>query len=203
MWTKAAKDAELTRETITSDEARKLFLQARVNLELFNHAREKLKEALDQLNFHDFARVNSCHMTEGVFGADIHLANMQSERERVIGFLLAAVTAGHRFTRSIIAARRKDTGRDWKSLRLDISQLEKKFHDTRNFLEHLDEAIAKGIVSDDMDCSFTPGAILTCKESGNQFTFDFSEQALTKPQEIYDKIIEMLEQRKASSAAGA
>ena len=63
MWTKAAKDAELTSETITSDEARKLFFQARVNLELFNHAREKLKEALDQLNFHDFARVNSCHIS--------------------------------------------------------------------------------------------------------------------------------------------
>jgi hypothetical protein len=203
MWTKAANDAELTRETISSSEARKLFFQARVNLELFNHAREKLKEALDQLKFHDFARVNSCHMTEGIFGADIHLANMQSERERVIGFLLAAVTAGHRFTRSMIAVRRSDAGRDWKSLRLDISQLGKKFHKTRNFLEHLDEAIAEGRVNDDMDCSFTPGAVLTCKENGNQFTFDFSEQALTKPQEIYDKIIEMLEQRKAATTAGS
>jgi hypothetical protein len=203
MWTEAAKDTELVRETISVPQARHLFFQARVNLELFNHAREKLQEALDQLNFHDFARVNSCHMVEGMFGADIHAANMLSERERVIGFLLATVTAGHRFTRSMIAARNKDMGRDWKSLRTDISQLEKKFYDTRNFLEHLDEAIAKGTVRDAMNCSFTPGAILTCKEKDNQFTFDFSGQALMKPQEIYNKIIEMLKQRKVTSAAGA
>ena len=196
MWTKAAKDSELARETIASTEARRLFFQARVNLELFNHTREMLKEALAQLNFHNFARANSCHMTEGVFGADIHSANMQSERECVIGFLLATVTAGHRFTRSIIAARSKDRGADWEGLRLHLKQLQKKYHDTRNFLEHLDEAIAKETVTDDMDCSFTPGAILTCKESSEKFTFDFSEQALAKLQEVYDKIIEMLEKRK-------
>lgn len=38
-------------------------------------------------------------------------------------------------------------------------------------------------------------------KSPSPFTFDFSEQALTKPQEIYDKIIEMLGQRKVASAA--
>jgi len=34
---------------------------------------------------------------------------------------------------------------DWKGLRLDISQLEKRYHDTPKFLEHLDEVIAKGL----------------------------------------------------------
>jgi hypothetical protein len=88
MWTEASKDAGLVREAITSAQARRLFFQARINLEFYNHARGQLQEALDRLSFHSFARVNSCHMTEGVFGADIHAANMLSERERVIGFLL-------------------------------------------------------------------------------------------------------------------
>jgi len=199
MWTQSAKDAELIKETIGSSEAKQLLYQARVNLELFIHTHEQLQKALDQLLFHDFARANSCHMTEGVFGTAIHAAHMMSEKERVMGFLLAAVTAGYRFTRSISAARSKDRGRDWKNLRTNISKLEKKFHKVRNFLEHLDESIARGAITDGMDCYFSPQAILTCKESPNEFTFDFSEQAMKQPEEIYEKVIEMLEQRKTST----
>ncbi len=203
MWTEAAKDAILIREVVNPEQARHLLYQARVNLELFNHTRSQLHEALNQLNFRDFARVNSCHMTEGIFGEDIHAAHMITEKERVIGFLLATVTAGHRFTRSIIAARARDMGPDWKGLKIDITLLEKKFHKVRNFMEHLDEAIASGTLASDMDCTFTPGAILTCKEPSETFTFDFSEQALLRPQETYDKVIDMLKARKELKAAGA
>jgi hypothetical protein len=135
-------------------------------------------------------------MNEGIFGTAIHTAQMMSEKERVMGFLLATVTAGHRFTRSIIAARSRDRMRDWKSLRMDISQLERRFHKVRNFLEHLDESIANGTISDGMDCYFSRDGVLTCKEPGDEFTFDFSEQAMKQPQEIYEKLISMLEQRK-------
>jgi hypothetical protein len=199
MWTKSAKDAELIKETVSSSKARQLLYQARVNLELFGNTNEQLQEAHKQLLFHDFARINTCHMNEGIFGADIQIANMMSEKERVMGFLLAAVTAGYRFTRSVIAARSEDRGRDWKNLRIGVSHLEKKFHDVRNFLEHLDEAITKGTVSNEIDCYFSRDSVLTCKDSGSNLTFGFSEKAMSQSQETYDKIIEMLEQRKLST----
>jgi hypothetical protein len=200
MWTESAHDAELVRNTVSDAVARRLLYQARVNLELFTHVRAQLTDALNELNAEDFARVMSDHMTEGVFGADKHRANQMTQKERVIGFLLATVTAGHRLTRFLCAARRNDRGRDWATLRIDLDLLEKQYHDVRNYLEHMDEAIASGKILNDMDCTFTPAGVLTCKEGTCSLTFDFSEAGLKRPQEVYDKVIAMLKSRGAPIA---
>jgi hypothetical protein len=109
MWTEAARDASLIAETILDPRARQLLFQARINLELFNHASVQLHEALDQLNLHNFSHAfGGCRMNEGIFGTDIHTAEMVSWTQRVTGFLLAAVTAGHRFLSAVNKARNKD-----------------------------------------------------------------------------------------------
>ena len=192
MWTQSALDAELVRNTIDEDLARKLLYQARVNPELFGHLCVQLTNALDHLNEEDVARVMADHMTEGLFGAAKHEANQMMQKEKIIGFLVAAVTSGHRLTRCLQAARRIDRGRDWATLRIDIDFLERQYHNVRNFLEHMDEALAAGKLPDDMDCSFTPKGILTCNNGDSILTFDFSAPALKRPQEVYEKVMAML-----------
>jgi hypothetical protein len=196
MWTEASRDAMLIRETVTETDARHLLYQARVNLRLFNFARDGLHEAMYALNAEDFARVASNHMTEGVFGADKHRANQMMLKEQVIGLLLAVVTAGHRFTRSIQGARARDRGKDWREISLDIDLLERKFHEVRNFMEHLDEAVARGDLEEGTDCTFTPEAVLTCKDKNGSTAFSFSRGSLESCQRAYDTVIEMLKKRK-------
>jgi hypothetical protein len=201
MWTDASREADLVRETVPDIQAQMLLLQARVNVELFKHTAEQLQDELDALNFHDFARTQSCHMNEGIFGADKHAADMMVHKAKVVGFLLATVTAGHRFIRSVINARSKDRGRDWRGLRQDLGRLESEYHKVRNFLEHLDKAVASGSAGG-LDCTFTPTAILTCSESTATFKFDFSKQSLGLVEETYHKVIAMLTQRKLAMTPG-
>jgi len=176
---------------------RALLYQSRVNLELFKFAKERLLEAMESLNSEDFARVmGGCHMTEGVFGSDRHRANQMMYKEQVIAFLLATVTAGHRFTRSIKAARANERASDWKTIKYDLTILEKQqYQEVRNFMEHLDESIASGQLEDGLDCTFSPESKLTCKEKGSVFYFDFTKDALNKPEEVYSKLLGMLQKR--------
>jgi hypothetical protein len=86
--------------------SRALFFQARVNLELFKHMVEQLHALFDKLNYHNFARAfGTCHMNDGIFGELKHSAQMATEKERVLGFLLAMVTSGTASrTRSLVCA---------------------------------------------------------------------------------------------------
>jgi len=201
MWTEAATHARLIQATVPDRQAQILLFQARVNLELFNYTRVALGEALDLLNHHDFARVMSCHMTEGIFGADRHFAEQLTQRERVVGFLLATVTAGHRFTKSLRLASARDRGGDWKELRIDLNLLETQYHRARNFLEHLHDAVGRGELSAVADGSFTPTALLTFKYEGQTSTLDFSANALERPQKTYEKLVVMLQARESQAAA--
>lgn len=200
MFSEGNRIAMLIADTVQDVNACNLLYQARVNFELFEYAKEKIHEELDALNFHNFARSQTCHMNEGIFGAAKHKAMMIEHKQRVLSFLIALVTAGYRYTRSLQAARTKDRGTDWKCLRRDIDKLEDEFHKVRNFLEHMDEAIARGEVSNGLDCTFTPDAVLTCKDKNLTITFDFSKSALDRYSQTYIKVIKMLEDRKAENA---
>ena len=199
MFTDSSREAQLIRETVSEPRVRYLLYHARVNLELFKHARENLHDAMEKLDFENFARTfGSCHMTDGIFGVAKRTANMMMYKEHVLGFLLATVTAGHRFTRSLQGARANERARDWANLRTDLKLLERQYHETRNFMEHLDEAIASGNLSNDMDCSFSRNAVLTCKDGARTFQFNFTPDALKKPEEVYNNVLTMLSSRSAS-----
>lgn len=105
-------------------------------------------------------------------------------------------TAVPRVIFAFVTARNKDNGKDWKSISPDLQRMGKAYVKVRNFLEHLDKVIANSTPAGDVDCSFTPEAILTCKEKGETFTFDFCKDALAKPQQLYGKVFTMLTIRK-------
>ena len=201
MWTEASRQADLVREKVADPQAQVLLHQARVNVELFKHTAEQLHIEFDALNYHNFARSQSCHMAEGIFGADKHGAEMMVHKAKVIGFLLATVTAGHRFTRSLRNARSKDRGRDWREFRHELDSLESGYHKVRNFLEHLDDSLAENPL-DGSDCTFTPTGILTCKAPKKTIYFDFSRQSLSLVEETYRKVIAMLDAREHASKDG-
>src|SRR5262249_14042392 len=107
----------------------------------------------------------------------------------------------HRFARSACAARGKDRGADWKELRLDLKALTQDYHHVRNFLEHLDEAIATGAADVGLDCSFSRARILTCVKSPEHFTFDFTSEALKTLVDVYEKIVALFTARKIRNGA--
>jgi hypothetical protein len=206
VFTESARDAQLIRDTVTDQSVRALLYQARVNLELFRHSRKELCDSLEKLDFENFARAfGTCHMTDGIFGDAKRTANMMMYKEQVLGFLLATVTAGHRFTRSLRGARSRERSTDWRAMRIDLSLLDRQYHDVRNFMEHLDEAIALGTVSEDTDCSFSRQSILTCRKGDTTLTFDFSTDALQKTDEVYENVLSLLRARQESAepASGA
>ena len=204
MWNDTTRDAKLVAETVSDVDARILLYQARANLELFVHASQLLQQALDKTNFHNFAQHVSGHMTEGLFGADKHFAEMEAWKQRTTGFLLAVLSAGHRFWRCLVGARSRDRGRDWGSLRAELNLLERQYHRARNFMEHLDEAITRGDASAGLDATFSRDGVLTCHEPEEPtFTFDFSADTLASVSASYQKVMEMLEARKTGPPGAA
>src|ERR1022692_4675319 len=99
MWTDETRISGLIFSAVHDQVAQRLLYQAQLHHENFRNSSKQLQEAFSQLLFSDFARVNSCHMTEGVFGADIHAAEMESAKVRVWGFLLNTATSGHKMLR--------------------------------------------------------------------------------------------------------
>jgi hypothetical protein len=195
MWIDESKTADLILRTVGNTVAQRLLYQAQMHLESFRHASKQLKEAFDTLLFHDFARTQSCHMTDGIFGADIHLAKMESAKVRVWGFLLGTATAGNKFLRCIVNARSKDQQSDWVQLREDLKRLPDTFSRTRNFLEHLDEKTQREEVSDIEDCKFSRHGVLIFTDKWGRVEFDFTGDSLAPIERIWDKVRSLLENR--------
>lgn len=160
MWTDESRASDLIFGVVSSPVAQHLLYQSQMHLENFRHAKSRLHESFDTLLFRDFARAQSCHMTEGIFGADIHAAEMESAKIRVWGYLLNTATAGHKFLRCLVNARAKDRKSDWAPFREDLKALPDLYRRTRNFLEHLDEATAREEVTGIEDCKFSRHGIL-------------------------------------------
>jgi hypothetical protein len=80
MWTDEVKIAELIFGSVKEPVAQRLLYQAQMHLESFRHASKLLKDSFFALTFHDFARTQSCHMNEGIFGVEIHAARMETAK---------------------------------------------------------------------------------------------------------------------------
>jgi hypothetical protein len=195
MWTDESRTAELIIQTVENPVAQRLLYQAQTHLESFRHASSKLKDSFELLLFHDFARTQSCHMTDGIFGADIHLAKMESAKVRVWGFLLGTATAGHRFLRCIKSARSKNPSSDWAVLRDDLKRLTPLFLRTRNFLEHLDEKTYRQEVTNIEDCKFSRHGILEFADDDGKVEFDFTDDGLAPVEQIWTTTVQMLKTR--------
>jgi len=201
MWTDQARTAILIFEVVQDSVAQRLLYQAQMHLESFRHSAKQLQEAFDTLMFHDFARSQSCHMTEGIFGADVHTAEMESAKVRVWGFLLNTSSAGHKFLRCIVNARSKERESDWSCLRYDLKVLQNLYERARNFLEHLDEMTDKQEVTDIEDCKFSRHGVLHFSDRKGTAQFDFTESGLAPIETIWCKLLDMLRARQKHAAA--
>ena len=199
MWTDESRASDLIFGVVSSPVAQRLLYQSQMHLENFRHAKSRLHESFDTLLFRDFARAQSCHMTEGIFGADIHAAEMESAKIRVWGYLLNTATAGHKFLRCLVNARAKDRKSDWAPFREDLKALPDLYRRTRNFLEHLDEATAREEVTGIEDCKFSCHGILQFSYKDGNLEFDFTEHGLAPIEPLWDKLLEMLQKRREAN----
>lgn len=199
MWTDESRASDLIFGVVSSPVAQHLLYQSQMHLENFRHAKSRLHESFDTLLFRDFARAQSCHMTEGIFGADIHAAEMESAKIRVWGYLLNTATAGHKFLRCLVNARAKDRKSDWAPFREDLKTLPDLYRRTRNFLEHLDEATAREEVTGIEDCKFSRHGILQFSYKDGNLEFDFTEHGLAPIEPLWDKLLEMLQKRREAN----
>jgi hypothetical protein len=196
MWTDEARTAALIIEVVTVPVVQRILYQSQMHIENFRHSKGSLHEAFDTLGFHEFARRQSCHMTEGIFGADIHAAEMESAKIRVWGYLLNTATAGHKFLRCLRNARSRDKEKDWAEFRSDLKKLPEIYRRTRNFLEHLDESTAKEEVTTIEDCSFSRHGVLQFSDKEGPLEFDFTSEGLAPIETLWGKLIEMLKRRR-------
>lgn len=202
MWTDETRTSDLILAVVTEPVVQRLLYQAQMHIDNFRHSRLWLQEAFEAVLFRDFARTQSCHMTEGIFGADKHAAEMESAKVRVWGHLLNATAAGHKLLRCLANARAKEQHNDWRIVRGDLNTMVEMYRRTRNFLEHLDEATAREEVTSIDDCRFSRHGMLQFTDDRGDFEFDFTPDALISLEELWAKVLDMLRTRRAQAVQG-
>jgi hypothetical protein len=142
-------------------------------------------------------------MSEGIFGADIHAAHMETAKVRVWGFLLATATAAHKMLRCIGNARKRERSPDWKALRDPLNPLTEDLRRTRNFLEHLDEMVSSGEVSKMEECRFSRHGQLEYVDKKGRHTWSFTEESLSAIEAVWTQVITILQERNSASREDA
>ena len=195
MWTDESRAATLIFNAVTTPVVQRVLYQSQMHIENFRSSKALLHEAFHNLNFHNFARSQSCHMTDGIFGDEIHASQMESAKIRVWGYLLNTTTAGHKFLRCLENARANERKRDWKIFRDDLKTTPDIYRRTRNFLEHLDQATADEKVADIEDCKLTILGILCFSDNEGRVEFDITPDGLASIELMWSKLLEMLKTR--------
>jgi hypothetical protein len=177
---------------ISDAKAQTLFYQCLFHIEVFTEASQQLKEAKEKLDFHNFARSQSCHMTDGIFGVDKHSSQMETAKIKTLGYLGITISSGHKFLRSLKNARNKERGISWKPIKKQLVQLEDDYRLARNACEHLDESINKDETSKLEDFSFSINNVLRFKHNSVAREFDFSPQALSQVTDYWNQTLTLL-----------
>lgn len=180
--------------------AQQLFYQCLFHIEIFGLFSGKLHEAMDELRFRDFARTQTCHMTEGIFGEEKHTAYMETAKQKVIGFLGVTISSGHKSLRALKNARKRDSNVEWKKSKIHLNTLENQYRIARNACEHLDESINQGKTKGLEDFSFSKGNILRFtqikKQGVESYEFDFSPEELQKVTDTWNATLELIKSRR-------
>jgi len=182
--------------------AQRLFYQCLFHIEVFTKASTLLREAKETLDFHNFARSQSCHTTDGLLGVDRHTSQMETAKVKTIGYLGTTLASGHKFLRSLKNARTKDGDAAWRSTKQELNRLEEAYRLARNACEHLDEGISRGETVTLEDFSFSIHEKLTFKDDKSvRHTFDFSPEALERVVELWKNTVGCLRAREAKQAS--
>lgn len=176
--------------------AQVLFYQCLFHAEFFAHTSQLLRQAKHDLDFQNFARTQSSHQTEGIFGGLERSFQMETAKIKVMGYLGATISSGHKLLRSLKSARNKDGDIGWKSTKKRLIQLEDSYRHARNAFEHLDESILKGETQNIEDFSFSIYDILYFKNQSKKHEFIFSREALDEVTELWIQTTKIIRARK-------
>jgi hypothetical protein len=176
--------------------AQVLFYQCLFHAEFFTHTSQLLQQAKRDLDFHNIARSQSSHMTEGIFGDLEHSYQMETAKIKVMGYLGATISSGHKLLRSLRSARNKDGDIAWKSTKKRLVLLEESYRHARNAFEHLDESILRGETQNPEDFTFSIHDILRFKNKAEKYEFNFSPQALNEVSELWSQTAKIIGARK-------
>ena len=172
-------------ENVHSEKAKDLFYHMLINYEIYKSTAEMLDKNMEELNFYNFAKNQTCHMNDGIFGEIKYREYQFVYQLKVFGNLIVLITSAHRIMTCIKQARANEKSIDWKAISEDIEKCDKIFDNKlRNFMEHLEEKIYKQELTN-QNCQFSPQRILYCKDEKTDKQFDFNNAQL----EIIDNLI--------------
>lgn len=196
MFTIETKQMDIIIENVCNEKAKDLFYQMLINYEIYKTMAEMLDENMKKLNFYNFAKTQTCHMNDGLFG-ELEYAEYQFVYQmKVIGNLIVLITSAHRIMTCIKQARANEKCKDWRIVSEEIEKCDKIFDNKlRNFMEHLEEKVYKQEVTN-QNCHFSPQRILYCKDEKTDKQFDFNNEQLKMIDNLIDNILKMLSARK-------
>lgn len=182
-------------ENVHSEKAKDLFYHMLINYEIYKSTAEMLDKNMEELNFYNFAKTQTCHMNDGIFGEIKYREYQFVYQLKVIGNLIVLITSAHRIMTCIKQARANEKSADWKAMSEDIEKCDKIFDNKlRNFMEHLEEKIYKQELTN-QNCQFSPQRILYCKDEKTDKQFDFNNEQLEVIDDLIDNILKMLSAR--------
>ena len=182
-------------ENVHSEKAKDLFYHMLINYEIYKSTAEMLDKNMEELNFYNFAKNQTCHMNDGIFGEIKYREYQFVYQLKVFGNLIVPITSAHRIMTCIKQARANEKSIDWKAISEDIEKCDKIFDNKlRNFMEHLEEKIYKQELTN-QNCQFSPQRILYCKDEKTDKQFDFNNAQLEIIDNLIDNILKMLSAR--------
>lgn len=195
MFTVETQRMDIIIENVKSEKVRVLFYHMLINYEIYKSTIEMLDRNMEQLNYYNLAKNQTCHMNDGIFGEIKYREYQFVYQLKVIGNLIVLITSAHRIITCIKQARSSERYDDWKIIRNSIESCDKIFDDKiRNFMEHLEEKIYKQELTN-QNCQFSPNRILYCKDYKIDRQFDFNEKQLHIIDVLIEEIFQMLSAR--------
>lgn len=199
MFTVETQRMDIIIENVKSEKVKSLFYHMLINYEIYKSTIEMLDRNMEQLNFYNFAKTQTCHMNDGIFGEIKYREYQFVYQLKVIGNLIVLITSAHRIMTCIKQARSNERCDDWKIIRNSIENCDKIFDDKiRNFMEHLEEKIYKQELTN-QNCQFSPDRILYCKDDKIDRQFDFNKNQLQIIEDLIEDIFQMLSAREIKS----
>lgn len=180
---------------VDNEKVRTLLYQVLINFEIYKDTVMKINENMEQLNFNNFAKTQTCNMADGIFSSQKYKEYQLLYTLKVIGNLITLITSAHRIITCIKSCRNLEKNEDWKELRETIKRCDDKYQNKlRNYMEHLDEKVSKQEL-DNNNCYFTPERILNCIDDSNNLVFDFNDDALQLIYALIESVFDMLYKR--------
>lgn len=195
MFTVETQRIDIIIGNVKNEKAKVLFYHMLINYEIYKSTREMLDRNMEQLNFYNFAKIQACHMNDGILGEIKYREYQFVYQLKVIGNLIVLITSAHRIMTCIKQARLNERYDDWKVIRNSIESCDKIFDDKiRNFMEHLEEKVYKQELTN-QNCQFSSNRILYCKDDKIDRQFDFNKNQLQIIDDLIEDIFQMLSAR--------